>query len=149
MSQGVSRGNAPHYIWWTGEAVPQILVIVLVRRDSVPPDAEDGEMSTESPMARIAQDPFLILQGRIEAWERCALIPGCDRAVWRQDAAGRVIRWSDFGDRFSRYGWEVASRPRPGVLGRALAAKRLEAVHWRGLTEDTLTVDPFLGRRAA
>lgn len=100
-------------------------------------------------MARIAHDPFLILQGRVEAWERCARIPGCDKAVWRQDAEGRVIRWSDFGDRFSRYGWEVVNRPRPGVLGRALSAKRLEAVHWRGLTKDALRADPFLGREAA
>jgi hypothetical protein len=53
---------------------------------------------------------------------------------------GRVIRWSDFGDRFSRYGWEAVSRPRPGVLGRALSAKRLEAIHWRGLTQDALSV---------
>jgi hypothetical protein len=100
-------------------------------------------------LARTAQDPFLILQGRVEAWERCARIPGCDKAVWRQDGEGRVIRWSDFGDRFSRYGWEAVSRPRPGVLGRALSAKRLEAIHWRGLTQDALSVDPFLGRKAA
>lgn len=98
-------------------------------------------------MPRTVQDPFLILQGRVAVWERCARIPGCDKAVWRQDAAGRVIRWSDFGDRFSRYGWEVASRPRPGVLGRAL--KRQEAVHWRGLIHDAVSVDPFLGREAA
>ena len=100
-------------------------------------------------MARIANDPFLILQGRVEAWERCARIPGCDKAVWRQDAGGRVIRWSDFGDRFSRYGWEVVQRQRSGVLRLALPGKRLEAVHWRGLTEDALSVDPFLGREAA
>ncbi|MDR6626988.1 hypothetical protein J2728_003315 [Caulobacter segnis] len=100
-------------------------------------------------MARHAQDPFLILQGRVDAWERCARIPGCDKAIWRQDAQGRVIRWSDFGDRFSRYGWEMISRPRPGVLGRALAVRRLEAVHWRGVMGDSIISDPFLGRRAA
>ncbi len=100
-------------------------------------------------MARIANDPFLILQGRVEAWERCARIPGCDKALWRQDSEGRVIRWSDFGDRFSRYGWEVTHRARTGVLGLALPGKRLEAVHWRGLADDVLSVDPFLGRKAA
>lgn len=100
-------------------------------------------------MARIASDPFLILQGRVEAWERCARIPGCDKAVWRQDAEGRVIRWSDFGDRFSRYGWEAVSRPHPGVLGRALSVKRLEAIHWRGVTRDAVSSDPFQDRKAA
>jgi len=100
-------------------------------------------------LTRIAQDPFLILQGRVAAWERCGRIPGCDKAVWRQDAAGRVIRWADFGDRFSRYGWEAVSRPHPGVLGRALSVKRLEAIHWRGLAGETASADPFLVRRAA
>jgi hypothetical protein len=100
-------------------------------------------------LARHAQDPFLILQGRVEAWERCARIPGCDKAIWRQDARGRVIRWSDFGDRFSRYGWEVLTRPRPDVWGRALAAKRLEAVHWRGVMGDPAERDPFLDQKAA
>ncbi len=100
-------------------------------------------------MARIAHDPFLILQARVEAWERCARIPGCDKSVWRQDAAGRVIRWSDFGDRFSRYGWEVMTLAPTGVLNRALARRRLVAVHWRGLLGETLRDDPFLGRRAA
>ena len=100
-------------------------------------------------MARHVQDPFLVLQGRVEAWERCARIPGCDKAIWRQDAQGRVIRWSDFGDRFSRYGWEVVSRARPGVWGRALSVKRLEAAHWRSLAKDALRVEPFLGREAA
>lgn len=85
----------------------------------------------------------------MEAWERCARIPGCDKAIWRQDARGRVIRWSDFGDRFSRYGWEVLSRPRPDVWGRALAAKRLEAVHWRGVMGDPAERDPFVDQRAA
>ena len=100
-------------------------------------------------MALIAHDPFVILQGRVEAWERCGRIPGCDKAVWRQDAEGRVIRWSDFGDRFSRYGWELVPRQRSGVLRLAFPARRFGAVHWRGLTADALTIDPFLGREAA
>ena len=91
----------------------------------------------------------MILQSRVDAWERCARIPGCDKAIWRQDAAGRVIRWSDFGDRFSRYGWEMISRPRPGVWGRTLAPRRLEALHWRGVMGDPARSDPFLDQRAA
>jgi hypothetical protein len=100
-------------------------------------------------LARIVHDPFVILQSRVEAWERCARIPGCDKSVWRQDAKGRVIRWSDFGDRFSRYGWEVEPLPPTGVLGRALARRRLVAVHWRGVGEAARRDDPPMGRRAA
>ncbi len=78
-------------------------------------------------------DPFAILAVRIQAWEGCARIPGCDKAMWRQDAAGRVIRWSDFGDRFSRYGWEMRDLPTGGLLGRAFHRRRIEAIHWRGV----------------
>lgn len=84
-------------------------------------------------MARLNLDPFSILQARIRAWEACARIPGCDKAIWRQDAEGRVIRWPDFGDRFSHYGWEMREARRAGVLGRTLARRKMEAIHWRGV----------------
>jgi len=87
-------------------------------------------------MARLSSDPFSILQSRIRAWEACARIPGCDKAIWRQDVAGRVIRWADFGDRFSRYGWEMRSCPSNTALGRALKRHKVEAIHWRGVLGD-------------
>ncbi|AZS22026.1 MULTISPECIES: hypothetical protein [unclassified Caulobacter] len=150
LSQGVSRGNAP-----------QPHLVDSLCDYTKPGRRSPGARLSPAPsggwrrffrrpfLARIAHDPFLILQARVEAWERCARIPGCDKSVWRQDAAGRVIRWSDFGDRFSRYGWEVMTLAPTGVLNRALARRRLVAVHWRGLLGETLRDDPFLGRRAA
>lgn len=84
-------------------------------------------------MAKPGFDPFAILAARVRAWDRCARIPGCDKAVWRQDADGRVIRWSDFGDRFSRYGWETRVCRSESALGRALKRQRIEAIHWRGI----------------
>lgn len=87
-------------------------------------------------MARLSSDPFAILQSRIRAWEACARIPGCDKAIWRQDVAGRVMRWADFGDRFSRYGWEMRTCPSDTVLGRALKRHKVEAIHWRGVLGD-------------
>ncbi len=87
-------------------------------------------------MARLSSDPFSILQTRVRAWEACARIPGCDKAIWRQDAAGRVIRWADFGDRFSRYGWEMRACPSETALGRALKRHKIEAIHWRGVLGD-------------
>ncbi|HQR89412.1 MAG: hypothetical protein B7Z44_15335 [Caulobacter sp. 12-67-6] len=87
-------------------------------------------------MARLSSDPFSILQTRFRAWETCIRIPGCDKAIWRQDAAGRVIRWTDFGDRFSRYGWEMRSCPSDTALGRALKRHKVEAIHWRGVLGD-------------
>lgn len=87
-------------------------------------------------MTRLNSDPFSILQTRVRAWDGCARIPGCDKALWRQDAEGRVIRWDDFGDRFSRYGWEMRDRPATGLLGRALHLHKVEATHWRGVLGD-------------
>lgn len=87
-------------------------------------------------MAKSRPDPFAILAIRIQAWEACSRIPGCDKAVWRQDAAGRVIRWPDFGDRFSRYGWEMQPGKSAGVLGRALKRHTPQAIHWRGVLGD-------------
>lgn len=84
-------------------------------------------------MARQNLDPYSILQTRVRAWEGCARIPGCDKAIWRQDSAGRVIRWSDFGDRFSHYGWEMRVCQSEGMLARALKRHKMEAIHWRGV----------------
>jgi len=84
-------------------------------------------------LVKSSPDPFAILAARVQAWDRCGRIPGCDKAVWRQDAEGRVIRWADFSDRFSRYGWEIRTCPRRGVLGWALQRPTVEAVHWRGI----------------
>lgn len=87
-------------------------------------------------MPKSRRDPFAILAIRIRAWEACARIPACDKAMWRQDAAGRVIRWADFGDRFSRYGWEMRTCQSRGVLARALKRHTIEAIHWRGVLGD-------------
>lgn len=84
-------------------------------------------------MAKSRPDPFAVLAARIQAWEGCVRIPGCDKAMWRYDAQGRVIRWADFGDRFSRYGWELRVQAASGLLGRAFNKRRLEAIHWRGV----------------
>ena len=40
-------------------------------------------------------------------WWKGTPIPGSDSKVWMQDAAGNAIRWSDYGDRNSAYGWEI------------------------------------------
>ncbi|MBU4433762.1 MAG: hypothetical protein PSX79_08570 [bacterium] len=84
-------------------------------------------------MAQSRPDPFAILSKRVQAWESCPRIPGCDKAMWRQDADGRVIRWADFGDRFSHYGWEMRMRPSTGLLGRTFHRQTVEAIHWRGV----------------
>jgi hypothetical protein len=58
-------------------------------------------------------------------------IPGCDKAVWRLDADGRVIRWDDYGDRFSQYGWLIHADPKAHWLAKALGVATPAPLHWR------------------
>jgi hypothetical protein len=51
--------------------------------------------------------PYSTHAKRVAIWNRAATIPGCDKAIWRCDDQGRIIRWSDYEDRFSRYGWTI------------------------------------------
>ncbi|MBO9557244.1 MAG: hypothetical protein J7515_01490 [Caulobacter sp.] len=64
---------------------------------------------------------------RVAVWNKAAPIPGCDKAVWRCDDQGRIIRWSDFEDRFSRYGWTIQRDRREGL--RRPAARPVHISH--------------------
>ena len=79
---------------------------------------------------------------RVAIWNRAAAIPGCDKAIWRCDDHGRVIRWADYEDRFSRYGWMIAREPSESRLALPKAAKPVHVD-----TLDLLTVTP--SRKAA
>ena len=40
-------------------------------------------------------------------WNKGEVIPGYHSNVWRLDAYGNVIQFSDYADRDSEYGWEI------------------------------------------
>lgn len=89
--------------------------------------------------------PYSTHAKRVAIWNRAAPIPGCDKAIWRCDDQGRIIRWADFEDRFSRYGWTVIRARGEGPLARVLGVASTKAVH---LNEaDILAAAPF--RKAA
>lgn len=66
---------------------------------------------------------------RVAIWSKAAPIPGCDKAIWRCDDQGRVIRWADYDDRFSRYGWTVVRAPGEGRLAQTLGMSTARPVH--------------------
>jgi hypothetical protein len=39
-------------------------------------------------------------------WYKASHFPGRDAVEWRRDAFNNLIRYSDYGDRNSQYGWE-------------------------------------------
>jgi len=43
---------------------------------------------------------------RLSVWAKGQICPGYDPSVWRRDSIGSVIRFSDYGNRDSEYGWE-------------------------------------------
>ena len=69
-------------------------------------------------------------QPKLEAWSKCISPPGFDGSIWRWDAFGSVIRWSDYGDRSSEYGWEI-DHAVPSILGGGDGLHNLRALHWR------------------
>jgi 5-methylcytosine-specific restriction endonuclease McrA len=42
-----------------------------------------------------------------KVWEKGKIIQGKDANVWREDACGHTIKYSDHGNTDSSYGWEI------------------------------------------
>ena len=40
-------------------------------------------------------------------WQKGRQIPGYSYLVWRWDDFGRVMRYQDYGNRSSQWGWEI------------------------------------------
>ena len=43
----------------------------------------------------------------IAVWSKGRIIPNYDSRIWRHDDYGAVMRYGDYGDRNSNYGWEI------------------------------------------
>ena len=57
----------------------------------------------ESPDSRAAAWQEHILA----VWDKGRVIKGYKSNEWRHDAYGNVIRFADYGNRDSKYGWEI------------------------------------------
>lgn len=65
---------------------------------------------------------------KLAVWAKGQVIPNFDPAVWRYDAFGHVIRYQDYGDRNSTYGWEK-DHIHPSALGGADHISNLRPLH--------------------
>ncbi|MBC7668596.1 MAG: hypothetical protein H7236_09135 [Gemmatimonadaceae bacterium] len=72
---------------------------------------------------------------RVAIWTRAAPIPGCDKAIWRCDDHGRVIRWADYEDAFSRYGWTITRERGEGRLAQVLGRSASKPIHLNAADE--------------
>jgi 5-methylcytosine-specific restriction endonuclease McrA len=64
------------------------------------------------------------------AWGSAKIIPGYDQAQWRWDDYGSVMKWSEYGNRDSEFGWEIDHRV-PSAAGGSDAFSNLRALNWR------------------
>jgi len=65
----------------------------------------------------------------MQAWGTARKIPGYDPNVWRVDALGSWIRFSDYGET-TDYGWEKDHRW-PVSAGGLTTPSNIQALHWR------------------
>ena len=66
---------------------------------------------------------------KLAIWSKGRVIPNFDAAVWRWDRFGNVMRYSDYGDRDSKFGWE-ADHVVPSDLGGHDGFNNLMPTHW-------------------
>ena len=62
-------------------------------------------------------------------WNQGKMIPGYSYLVWRWDAFGRVIRYWDYGNRSSEWGWEI-DHITPLSQGGTDDLNNLQPLHW-------------------
>ena len=79
-------------------------------------------------------DPFFtdfstIEPTQLEVWEKGAPIPGFDPAIWRYDICGWPMRFSDYGNLESKFGWE-SDHILPESLGGSHALQNRQPLHW-------------------
>ena len=66
---------------------------------------------------------------KITIWNKARIIPDYDVGVWRHDKDGKVIKWVDYGNRQSDYGWEI-HHVRATALGGPDTLSNLIPLHW-------------------
>lgn len=65
-----------------------------------------------------------------EVWNKGTTIEGYPPNMWRRDAYGNAIRYTDYGNRDSDYGWEM-DHIVPASLGGSDDPSNLRPLHWR------------------
>ncbi len=80
-------------------------------------------------------------------WALGTEIPGYDPAVWRYDAHGNVLKYSDYGDRNSTHGWEIDHYPIPKVLGGGDHLGNVRPLHYVANASHGGLLGAFLNRK--
>ena len=68
---------------------------------------------------------------KLAVWSKGLIIAGFDPAIWRYDVFGNVLRYSDYGDHNSQWGWEFDHYPIPKPHGGSDDVSNLRPLHWK------------------
>jgi hypothetical protein len=68
---------------------------------------------------------------KITVWMKGIPIPGWPDSEWRHDVSGSVMKYSEYGNRNSEYGWEFDHYPVPSGLGGLDAISNLRPLNWK------------------
>lgn len=80
---------------------------------------------------------------KLAVWQAAQIVPGLDPAVWRMDACGARIKWSEFGTTAEGgFGWEI-DHILPVAHGGTDDLGNLQALQWQNNRHksDSLTMN--------
>ncbi len=66
----------------------------------------------------------------INVWQKAKIVLGQDPAMYRKDACGAWIQFSQYGNRNSDYGWEV-DHIIPVAMNGSDDLRNLRPLHWK------------------
>lgn len=90
----------------------------------------------------LQQQQFSEFQKRA-AWSKARIIPGYDTSIIRMDICGAWIRWIDYGNTDSEWGWEV-DHIYPASLGGTDHTNNLQALQWENNRAKGDSTDGFV-----
>lgn len=67
---------------------------------------------------------------RIAVWRKALVVPGADPSLMRKDSCGAWMKWADYGQKTSEFGWEI-DHVVPVARGGSDSLENLQPLQWQ------------------